>query len=122
MILTAVRGASEVEAFRRRVPNAAVLRAVTVALLALTTVFTVAFVLTLTEQPRFLYLLFEAFSAFGTSGMSTGITPDLSAAGRVMITLTMFIGRLGPMTLIVALATREHQTSYRWPVDEVRIG
>ena len=110
-ILSAVRGGSEVEAFGRRVPTAQVLRAVAVALLALAVVFVVAFALTLTEQARFLYLLFEAFSAFGTAGMSTGITPELTPASRIIVCLTMFAGRLGPLTLVVALAARERPRS-----------
>jgi trk system potassium uptake protein TrkH len=120
--VSAVRGRSEVEAFQRRVPDASVLRAIAVATLALATVFVVALALTLTERVRFLYLLFEAFSAFGTVGMSTGITPELSPAGRALLCLTMFAGRLGPLTLVLALATRERHTSYRWPAEEVKIG
>jgi trk system potassium uptake protein TrkH len=121
-ILSAVRGRSEVEAFGRRVPNPQVLRAVAVAMLALAVVFVVAFALTLTEQARFLYLLFEAFSAFGTVGMSTGITPDLTPASRIIVCLTMFAGRLGPLTLVLALAARERRRVYHWPEEAIRIG
>jgi trk system potassium uptake protein TrkH len=121
-IVTAVRGRSEVEAFRRRVPSEYVLRAISVALLALALVFVVAFALSLSEQTRFLYLLFEAFSAFGTAGLSTGITPDLSPVGRALVTLTMFAGRLGPLTLVLALAARERHTLYRRPEEGVKIG
>jgi trk system potassium uptake protein len=78
-------GVSEVEGFCRRVPSEYVLRAIAVALLALALVF----VLTLTEQARFLNLLFEAFSAFGTVGLTTGITPGLSPASRVILMLTV---------------------------------
>jgi trk system potassium uptake protein TrkH len=121
-IVTAVRGGTDVEAFGRRVSSGLVLRAIAVALLALALVFVVAFVLTLTERARFVYLLFESFSAFGTVGMSTGITPDLTSAGRVIIGLTMFAGRLGPLTLALALAARERRPVYRWPQEAIRIG
>lgn len=121
-IVTAVRGGSEVEAYARRVPSGHVLRAIAVALLATATVFVVAFALTFTEPARFLYLLFESFSAFGTAGLSTGITPDLSPAGRVIVSLTMFAGRLGPLTLVLALAARERRTTFRWPEEGVKIG
>lgn len=121
-LVTAVRGGSDVEAFGRRVPSGYLLRAIAVVLLALALVFVVAFALTLSERARFLYLLFEAFSAFGTVGMSTGVTPDLSPVGRAIMTLTMFAGRLGPLTLVLALAAREHPRSYRWPYEGVKIG
>jgi len=121
-IVTAVRGGSDVEAFRRRIPAATVLRASSVALLSLAIVFLVALALTLTEQPRFLYLLFEAFSAFGTVGLSVGITPEVTPVGRAILSLTMFAGRLGPLTLVLALAARERQRSYRWPEEGVKIG
>jgi trk system potassium uptake protein TrkH len=121
-IVSAVRGGSEVEAFGRRVPNGYVLRAIAVALLSLAVVFVVAFALTLTENARFLYLLFEAFSAFGTVGLTTGITPNLSPASLVILGVTMFAGRLGPLTLVLALAARERRTTYRWPAEGVKIG
>jgi trk system potassium uptake protein TrkH len=121
-IVSAVRGGSEVEAFGRRVPNPQVLRAVAVALLALAVVFIVAFALTLTEHARFLYLLLEAFSAFGTVGLSAGITPDLAPASRIIVSVTMFAGRLGPLTLVLALAARERHRVYHWPEETVRIG
>jgi trk system potassium uptake protein TrkH len=121
-IATTIRGGADVEAFGRRVPNREVLRAIAVALLSLAVVFVVAFALTLTEQARFLSLLFETFSAAGTVGLSTGITPDLSVAGRAIVALTVFAGRLGPLTLVLALAARERHTRYRWPEEGVKIG
>jgi trk system potassium uptake protein TrkH len=121
-IVTAVRGREEVEGFGRRVPVGTVLRAIAVALLAMAVIFLVAFALTITEQVRFLYLLFETVSAFSTTGLSTGMTPDLSPFGRVVVSLTMFTGRLGPLTLALALAAREHARRYRLPAEGVRIG
>jgi trk system potassium uptake protein TrkH len=121
-ILSAVRGGSDVVAFNRRIPTAQMLRVVAVTSLALAFVFIVAFALTLTERARFLDLLFEAFSAFGTVGMSTGITPDLNPAGRLIVALSMFAGRLGPLTLVLALAARERQAVLRWPEEGVKIG
>jgi len=121
-IVSAVGGGTEVEAFGRRVPNGLVLRGIAVALLALALVFVVALVLTFTEKARFVYLLFESFSAFGTAGMSTGITPELTSEGRIILSLTMFAGRLGPLTLALALSGRERRAVYRWPEESVRIG
>jgi trk system potassium uptake protein TrkH len=121
-IVAAVRGGTDVEAFGRRVPSGYVLRAIAVVLLSLALILVVAMVLTVTEGPRFGYILFETFSAVGTVGLSVGITPDLSFVGRMVVTLSMFAGRLGPLTLVLALAARERPTGIRWPEEGVKIG
>lgn len=122
VIISAVRGSTEVEAFNRRLPQTNVLRAIAVALLSLALVFAVTFVLIATEEFVLLRVLFEAFSAFGTVGLSTGVTPMLTALGQVIVIATMFIGRLGPLTLVLALAARERRSSYRWVEEHIRIG
>jgi trk system potassium uptake protein TrkH len=121
-IISAVRGHRNVEAFRREVPIADVLRAIAVALLSLALIFMVTFALTVTERFTVLQIMFEAFSAFGTVGLSTGITPETTPAGRVILILTMFAGRLGPLTLVLALTARERRTVYHWPEEAIKIG
>jgi trk system potassium uptake protein TrkH len=78
--------------------------------------------LTLTD-PDLLFLnsLFDTTSAFGTVGYSTGIVPEMSVAGKVVLIIVMFIGRLGPLTLALALAPQEH-TVYRFVQERVTIG
>jgi trk system potassium uptake protein len=66
--------------------------------------------------------LFEATSAFTTSGLSTGITPDLSGAGQAVVMALMFFGRIGPLTLAAALALRERPPLYRYPTERVIVG
>jgi trk system potassium uptake protein TrkH len=121
-ILAAVRGKTDVEAYGRRVPNSIVLRAIAVALLSFGLVLAVAMALTVSEGPHFGALLFETISAIGTAGLSVGITRELSVFGRVLLTLTMFAGRLGPLTLVLALASRERASGIRWPEEGVKIG
>jgi trk system potassium uptake protein TrkH len=122
-IVSAVRGGSDVEAFGRRVAAPQVLRAIAVLLLGMAIVFTIAFALTLSERAPFMYVLFEAFSAFGTAGLSVGITPELSPGGRMILSLGMFAGRLGPLTLVLALAARERgRVIYRLPEEAIKIG
>jgi len=70
----------------------------------------------------FLEILFECVSAFGTVGLSTGITPGLSAAGKIIIASMMFAGRLGPMTLVFAMERRKEQASFSYPEEQVMIG
>ena len=80
------------------------------------------FLLTVYEDSGFINLLFETYSAFGTVGLSTGITPFLSTAGKIIITTTMFIGRLSPLTLALALLQYQQPSSYRYPEENIRIG
>lgn len=121
-IMSAAVGLDDVEAFRRRVPLPFVLRGLAVALLSVALVFAVAFLLDLLERSVFIRLVFEAFSAFGTVGLSAGVTPTLSVAGQVVIMATMFAGRLGPLTLVIALAARQRRTAYRWAEEGIKIG
>ena len=65
---------------------------------------------------------FEATSAFGTVGLTTGITPTLSAGSRVVLIVMMFVGRVGPATLGAALVLREHTRRYRYPEERPLIG
>jgi trk system potassium uptake protein TrkH len=66
--------------------------------------------------------MLEAMSSVATAGLSTGITPDLSAAGKVLLCIGMYVGRLGPLTAVYALQRRQRQTRYRFPEAPVRIG
>jgi trk system potassium uptake protein TrkH len=119
---SAIRGREHPEAANRELARSDIDRALAVLLMAGTLVFFVALVLARLEPVTFLPVLFEATSAFGTVGLSTGITPDLSEASLLVLTLTMFIGRLGPLTLILALVQRSGQTTRRLPEERIRIG
>ena len=87
-------------AFKRKIPLGVILKAFNVTTLALFVICIGTFILSILEPNyTFMQLLFEVTSAFGTVGLSTGITPDLSALSKFIISLIMFIGRLGPMTI-----------------------
>jgi trk system potassium uptake protein TrkH len=120
--ISAIRGLPDVVLFERRVPVPNVLRAIAVALLSFTLVFVVAFVFGLTGQQVFLRELFEVVSAAATVGLSTGLSVEANASGQVLLMVMMFVGRLGPLTLALALAEREHGSPLRWPAESVRIG
>ncbi|EPR42343.1 cation transporter [Desulfovibrio sp. X2] len=70
----------------------------------------------------FLEILFEVVSAFGTVGLSMGITPTLSVSGKIVITLLMFVGRLGPIVFLTALGRLQEQPRYVWPEESMLIG
>jgi trk system potassium uptake protein TrkH len=122
VIWAELRGEPHVNVFRRRLPESIQRQALTVALLSvgLVTVSTIA-LLALTEH-RLDDVLFEVVSAFGTVGLSTGITSELPPAGHIILTVLMFIGRLGPITLGSALAMREHTRHYELPEERPIVG
>ncbi|NHM26092.1 Trk family potassium uptake protein [Desulfofundulus sp. TPOSR] len=115
-------GKEDVEIFRRRIPPWQVYKALSVTLWAILLVSTVTLLLCVTEGGNFLAALFETVSAFGTVGLSMGLTPDLTPLGRVAIIFTMFAGRLGPLTLAYAFAQRRRKTAIRYPEEKIMVG
>lgn len=128
-MMSALRGNKRIEAFGRTLPLELLQKALTVTCTLLLVVVTAALVLNFTEvgsafAPTALDLLFESVSAAGTVGVSTGLTPYLSAAGKGIITLCMFLGRLSPVTVVVALNIKMRATddNIRYPDEKVIIG
>ena len=117
-----VRGRRDVGAFRRRIPNNAQRQALTIAFAAVNAVVLGALALMVTSSFGFSETLFEAISAFATVGLSTGITPHLSGAGDAVLIGLMFLGRVGPLTLAVALVLREHDQRFRYPEERPLVG
>jgi trk system potassium uptake protein TrkH len=79
-------------------------------------------VLTITEHTSFVALLFEATSAFGTVGLSTGITSSLTPVGKVLISFIMLVGRLGPLAVGFALVGKPRRQRFRYVEGEVFVG
>lgn len=118
-----VKGREEVEVMKRRIPQEQVNKALAVALLSFMLVALVTLALSATETGSFLAVLFEAVSAFGTVGLSMNLTPTLSRLGQALIIATMYIGRLGPLTLVVALTRhRAPRQLARHAEDRVLLG
>ncbi|MDR7483425.1 MAG: TrkH family potassium uptake protein [Armatimonadota bacterium] len=122
VIVSTIRGSPEPVLFRRRLPAFVIHKAVTIAFLAVAFVFTMTVLLTRVEGADLLPSLFEVTSAFGTVGLSTGLTPRLSALGRVIIMVTMFTGRVGLLTLAFGLTRRERPVRIRYPEERLYIG
>lgn len=121
-ILAAAKNREQVVAFGREMPITLVFRALTVALVSIALVFTSALALALFEEFSFLEVLFETVSAYGTVGLSMGITPELTDASRLIVTVTMFVGRLGPLALVLALAGFATPHATRYAQESVKIG
>lgn len=115
-------GLHRVELWRRSIANDAVRRAVGVTLISGAAVVFTTFLLMLTEPFEPLRLGFEAVSALATVGLSTGITAELSNAGKLILTVAMFLGRIGPLTLALALTTHKISRSVALPEERIGIG
>lgn len=121
-MLALATGREDAELFKRRIPQSLVYKAFSLVLLAAVLVISVTMALSITEQAPFLNILFEVVSAFGTVGLTTGITTSLSSPGKLLLILTMFAGRIGPATLALALALKSRDTHIKYPEGKIIIG
>ncbi|QUH24421.1 TrkH family potassium uptake protein [Serpentinicella alkaliphila] len=124
-VISVIKGKEETELFKKRIPRDIVNRAITVSFISLTLVIVVTGILTMTETGfSFLEILFESTSAFGTVGLSLGITSELSSLGRLVITFLMFAGRVGPITIVFALARRQRKYKgiIKYPEGKILVG
>ena len=118
-----ITGKDSLVVFKRTLPIIDSIKAFCVIFAALILITAVTFILTLTENAGFLPLLFEVTSAFGTVGLTTGITTSLSSVGKLILACTMFAGRLGPLTLATALSIRHRgPEAVHYPEERVGIG
>ncbi|MCY8067498.1 TrkH family potassium uptake protein [Bacillus haynesii] len=116
------RGNKSVKVFKRELHQADLMKSLIVTLMAVILVFGSTLILTVTEEHSLLELLFEVCSAFGTTGLSMGITPDLSTIGKSVIILLMFIGRIGIVTLLYLFGRKEIEANYHYPKERIIIG
>lgn len=122
ILLSQVRGEEEVTAYRRRIPRSLIAKTLSVLALAATLAILGAILLVASNNLTFEVALFESTSALGTVGLSLGPTPDLTTFGKLLLVFLMFVGRLGPITLVVALSERSHRKRYTYPEEEIAIG
>ena len=122
IMLTELRGEGAVNIFGKRLSRSVHRQAITVVLIAVAAVMIGTIVILLMTGYRLEVVLFEAVSAFGTVGLSTGITPELPDAAKIILVLLMFLGRLGPLTLGTAIALRERRVLYELPKERPAIG
>ncbi len=126
-MVAVIRGRDDVEFMKKRIPNDLIFRALAVIGIGFGIIILVTMILSITEarsKASFLDILFEATSAFGTVGLSRGVTPNLSILGRLVVTLTMFVGRLGPLTMAFAFAKKKKHKkgNYRYPEERILVG
>ncbi|MEM1242306.1 MAG: TrkH family potassium uptake protein, partial [Cyanobacteria bacterium P01_H01_bin.26] len=120
---TVLKGEDEVLAYQREIPDKRVLKAVGVVVASAMTVVMVTILLSLTDPGiEFIALLFETVSAFATVGLSTGITPELSTLGQLVIIVTMYIGRVGILMLMSALLGDPRPSTIHYPEEDLLVG
>ncbi|MDQ4128961.1 MAG: Trk family potassium uptake protein [Actinomycetota bacterium] len=126
VLLAQIRGQEEISAFGRRIPRSLIAKSVTVMTLSTLLVCVAALALMISDGLTFLQALFEISSAFGTVGLSLGpgygFATEISPFGKILLALVMFAGRVGPITLVVALSERSNPRRYSYPEEEIAIG
>jgi Trk-type K+ transport system membrane component len=122
MVVAEARGDETVDLMGRRIPGPAQRQALSIVVLAVAAIALATFFIMAMGETGLARTLFETISAFGTVGLSTGITADLSGGARVILIFLMFLGRVGPLTLGAALAMREHRRLYKLPEERPIVG
>jgi trk system potassium uptake protein TrkH len=118
-----IRARESTHIFQRTLPVELIIKAFTLVTLSFSVIFIASFLL-LIFQPglSMKVVFFEVFSAFGTVGLSLGLTPELGTAGKIVVILTMYIGRIGPLTILLAFSRRRAFGKYSYVEESVMIG
>jgi len=121
-ITSLLKGKRDLSICNRKIPSTNIREATSLITLSATLIFFVLFLLLIVEPFPFDKIIFEAFSAFGTVGLSTGITPLLSQTGKFLITILMYVGRIGPLTMIYAFAIKRNVVNLDYAEEKIAIG
>lgn len=116
------RGNKNIKLFGREIHEEDIIKSLVVLLLAILICFSSIIILSVTEEFELIQIIFEVCSAFGTTGLSMGITPDLSTFGKLIIICLMFIGRVGLLTFLFIIESKQKPPKYHYPVERVIIG
>ena len=128
--ISRLRGQERPQLFRRSISAISVGKAVSIVMISTVVVLTATMLILMTElgevahplsRGKFLELLFEMVSAFGTVGLSTGVTAGLSVAGKIILSFVMFAGRLGPLVIAIAVS-RRHVARYHYADEPIMVG
>lgn len=121
-VLSFLRNKEQIVIFNRSIDDRTVVKSLAITIISLFVIFVAIFILDLTEKDaRFLAIVFEVVSAFGTSGLSMGLTPSLTIAGKIIIVFVMFVGKIGPLTLAFSLA-KPNKSKIRYPKEDILTG
>ncbi len=121
-VLALISGNRDVNVFRKKIDEDTIKRVMALISISIFILSVLIFILLITEKFSFDQVIFEAFSAFGTVGLSMGITAKLTGIGKLIIIILMYMGRVGPLTLIFALSERNPKINYQYIEEKINIG
>lgn len=122
-VVSVIKGREDTELFGRRLSKELVYRAFAILIISFSLVVVVTMLLCITQpKEQFIDLLYEATSAFATVGLTTGVTQRLNFIGKIIIMITMYFGRVGPLTVALALTNKRKNKGYRYPETKILIG
>lgn len=116
------RGQNDIECFGRRVPQEIITKSIAIISVGFFVVTSFVILLMIIEPAAFRDIFFEVISAFGTVGLSLGLTPQLSVTGKILLSFVMLIGRVGTLTLIFILGTEQKTQNYKFPDGKFMVG
>lgn len=124
VVLSNIKGQEEVSAFSRRIPFSVIQKSLSIFFTSMLIVIVTTMVLLIYQEGPFIDVLYEATSAFGTVGLTAGITPHLHTVSKYQIILTMFLGRVGPLSAAIALSFHHSnkQKPYSYPEGKINVG
>lgn len=119
-----IKGKENIDVFHRRIGYNTLKKSITITILTILLILLDIFILSLTESGTFRQIVFEVFSAFGTVGLTMNFTPLLSTAGKIVIITAMYIGRLGPLTIALAISKQAFSSEgkYQYPEGDILLG
>jgi len=121
-VMSLMRGNKRITVFQRSIPLSKLNQVIALLAIAMLTILVAIFFLFALEPFSFKQIIFEAVSAFGTVGLSMGITAGLSWGGKLVVMFLMFFGRIGPLTIIFALSDTSEKNVFVYPVENINIG
>lgn len=122
IVISILSGKKEVNIFKRRISYETIKNTFNIFIIAILWISIALTILCITEKESLLKLLFEEVSAFGTVGLSTGITPSLSTIGKVVICISMLIGRIGPLAIGYSILGKPQSQSFKYPKADILVG
>ena len=122
-IFALIRENPEIHVFKRHIDQDTVIRSYAILVISLSFILLCAFLLSVTNE-GFLFkdLIFDSVSAYGTVGLSSGVTPELNVIGKIVIVVTMFLGRIGPLIIGLRMIPTQENSGFRYPNETVTIG
>ncbi|MBP1889691.1 trk system potassium uptake protein TrkH [Clostridium moniliforme] len=122
-VISVIRGREDTQVFGRRFSKDLVYKSFALLMIGMFLVIGVTLILSITDpNESFINLMYEATSAFGTVGLTTGVTQRLSTAGKIIIIITMYCGRVGPMTVALAFLRNKKKQTHKYPEGKILIG